>query len=111
MIPLVLVLPLKNEEYCFDLSNDSDMDDDSLLPDSPLCETIMSNLWEDEIDINEIDYTLCSLYDKSLYGDSIKNYVVEFIFDACKYYERGRNKSPLYVSTLFKMQATDYYMH
>ena len=108
--------PIKNEdeEYCFDLLNDSAMDDDSLLPDSPLSGSIVSNLWEDENDINdinEIDDPLCSLDDKSLCGDSIENYIVEFASNACKYYERGRNKSPLYVSTLFKMQAIDYYMH
>ena len=101
----------ENEEYCFDILNDSAIDDDPLLPDSPLCGTIVSNIWEDETDINDIDDTLCSLDDKSLCGDSIKNYVLEFTFDACNYYERGRNKIPLYVSTLFKMQATDYYMH
>jgi hypothetical protein len=37
--------------------------------------------------------------------------VIEFALDACKYYERGRNKNPLYVTTLFNMQAIDHYMH
>jgi hypothetical protein len=71
----------------------------------------LSNLWEDENDIDEIDDPLCSLDDKSLCGDSIENYVVEFASNACNYYERGRNKSPLYVLTLLKLQAYDNYMH
>jgi hypothetical protein len=45
-----------------------------------------------------------------LCGDSIHNYDFEFTFDACKYFERGRDKSCLYVSILFKMQATHNYM-
>jgi len=105
--------PIKNEdeEYCFDLLNDSVIDDDPLLPDSPLCGTIVSNIWEDESDINELDDPLCSLDDNSLWGDSSENYTVVFSSNACKYYKRGRDKSPLYVSTLFKMQATDHYMY
>jgi hypothetical protein len=66
---------------------------------------------EDESDLIEFDDPLCSLDDKSLCGDSIQNYVVMFNFNACNYYERGRDKNPLYVSMLFKMQAFDYYMH
>ena len=34
-----------------------------------------------------------------------------FNFNACNYYERGRDKNSFYVSMLFKMQAIDYYMH
>ena len=66
---------------------------------------------EDESDLIEFDDPLCSLDDKSLCGDSIQNYVVMFNFNACNYYERGRDKNTLYVSMLFKMQAIDYYMH
>jgi hypothetical protein len=66
---------------------------------------------EDESDLIELDDPLCSLDDKSLCGDSIQNYVVMFNFNACNYYERGRDKNPLYVSMLFKMQVIDYYMH
>ena len=66
---------------------------------------------EDESDLIEFDDPLCSLDHKSLCGDSIQNYVVMFNFNACNYYERGRDKNPLYVSMLFKMQATDHYMH
>ena len=66
---------------------------------------------EDESDLIEFDDPLCSLDDKSLCGDSIQNYVVMFNFNACNYYERGRDKNPLYVSMLFKMQAIDYYMN
>ena len=79
--------------------------------DSPICGTIVSNIWEDNNDINEIDYTLCSLDDRSLCGDSIKNYAGEFTINACKYNERGKNKSPPYASTLFKTQSSDYDMH
>ena len=66
---------------------------------------------EYESDLIEFDDPLCPLDDKSLCGDSIQNYVVMFNFNACNYYERGRDKNPLYVSMLFKMQAIDYYMH
>ena len=55
----------ENEEYCFDILNDSAIDDDHLLLDSPPCGTIVSNLWEDENGIKEIDDALCSLDDKS----------------------------------------------
>ena len=65
---------------------------------------------EDEIDC-EFDDPICSLDDKSLCGDSIQNHVGIFNFNACNYYERGRDKNPLYVSMLFKMQAIDHYMH
>ena len=41
----------ENEEYCFDILNDSAIDDDSLLLDSPPCGTIVSSLWEDAHDI------------------------------------------------------------
>jgi hypothetical protein len=71
----------------------------------------LSNLWEEHDDVKEIDDTINSLYDLSLRGDSIHNYVIESTFHACKYYERVRDKSPLYVSMLFKMQATDHYMY
>ena len=30
---------------------------------------------------------------------------------ACKYYEKGRDKSPIYVSMLFKIKDTGHYMH
>ena len=66
---------------------------------------------EDESDLIEFDDPLCSLDDKSLCGDSIQNHVGIFNFNACNYYERGRDKNPLYVSMLFKMQAIDHYMH
>jgi hypothetical protein len=81
------------------------------LPSSPPYGTIISNIWEDAPDIKEIDDAIRSLDDWSLCGDSIQNYVVKFAFDACKYYERGRETSPLYVTTLFKIQATHPYMH
>jgi hypothetical protein len=70
----------------------------------------VSNLWEDESDIKEKDGHLFSLDDWFLCGDSLKNYVVEFVSNACKYYERG-TKSPLYVFTLYKMKDSEYYMH
>jgi hypothetical protein len=82
-----------------------------IIDDDPLCDIIVSNIWEDENDLVELDDPLCSLDDLYLCGDSIHNYDVEFTFDACKYFERGRDKSPLYVSLLFKMQDTDHYMH
>ena len=81
------------------------------IDDDPLCDISLSQLWEDCDEIKEIDDTIDSLDDLSLCGDSTENYVVKFTFDACNYYERGRNKSPLYTSMLLKMQATDYYMH
>ena len=81
------------------------------IDDDPLCEISLSSLWEDHDDLKEIDDTICSLDDLSLCGDSIHNYVVESTLDACKFYERGRDKSPLYISMLFKMQPTDYYMN
>ena len=82
-----------------------------IIDDDPLCDFSLSNLWEDCDEIKEIDDTMSSLDDLSLCGDSTENYVVKFAFDDCNYYDRGRNKSPLYVSTLFKLQATDHYMH
>jgi hypothetical protein len=85
--------------------------DDLSLSSSPLCGTIMTNIWEDESDIIELDDPLCSLHDNSLCGECIQNYEIKFTFDACNYYERGRDKSPLYISMSFKMQATDHYMH
>jgi hypothetical protein len=78
----------EDEEYCFNLLNDSVMDDDSSLPGSPLCGTITTNIWEYESDLVELDDPLCLLNDLYLCGDSIHNYDVEFTFDACKYYER-----------------------
>jgi hypothetical protein len=98
-------IPINNPSH----ANSSD--DDSSLLSSPLCGTIVSNIWEDESDIIELDDPLCPLDDLSLYGESIQNYVVKFTHDACKNYGRGSNKSPLYVTTIFKMQATDHYMH
>jgi hypothetical protein len=68
------------------------------IDDDPLCDLIFSNLWEDHGDVKEIDDTISSLDDLSLCGDSIHNYVIEFTLDACKFYERGRDKSPLYIS-------------
>jgi hypothetical protein len=79
--------------------------------DDPLCDKIVSNIWEDENDLVELDDPLCSLDDLYLCGDSTHNYDVEFTFDACKYFERGRDKSPVYASMLFKLQATKHYMH
>jgi hypothetical protein len=81
------------------------------IDDDPLCDIIVSNIWEDENDLVELDDPLRSLDDLYLCGDSIHNYDVEFTFDACKYFERGRDKGPLYASMLLKMQATDHYMH
>jgi hypothetical protein len=85
--------------------------DESLLPGSPLCGTITTNIWKDKSDLVELDDPLCSLEDSYLCGDFIHNYDVEFTFDVCKYFEKERDKSPLYASMLFKMQATDHYMH
>jgi hypothetical protein len=75
------------------------------LLDDPPCETIVSHLWEDENYIEALDDPFCLLDDNSICGDSIGNYVVKFASNAYNYYERERSKSPLYVSTLFKMQA------
>jgi hypothetical protein len=33
---------------------------------------------------------------------------VEFAYNACNYYERGRSKSPLYIPIVFKMQASSF---
>jgi hypothetical protein len=79
------------------------------IDDDPLCDISLSNLWEDHDDVKEIDDTIISLDDLFLCGDSIHN--VESTLDACKYYERGRDKSPLYISMLFQMQDTGHYMH
>jgi hypothetical protein len=46
--------------------------DDLLLSSSPLCETVMTNIWEDEIYIIELDDPLGSLDDNSLCGESIQ---------------------------------------
>ena len=54
----------------------------NFLLDNPLCEIILSNLWEDDNDINDIYDPLCSLDDKSLCGVSIENYDVEFASNA-----------------------------
>jgi hypothetical protein len=81
------------------------------IDDDPLCDIIVSNIWEDENDLVDLDDPLCSLDDLYLCGDSIHNYDVEFTFDACKYFERARDKSPLYASMLFKFQASDHYMN
>jgi hypothetical protein len=81
------------------------------IDDDPLCDIIVSNIWEYDNDLVELDDPLCSLDDLYSCGDSIHNYDVKFTFDACKYFERGRDTSPLYASMLFKMQATDHYIH
>ena len=80
------------------------------IDDDPLCDISLSNLWEDCDEMKEIDDTISSLDDLSLCGDSTENFVVKFTFNACNYNERGRNKSPLYVSVILKMQATDHYI-
>jgi hypothetical protein len=72
------------------------------IDDDPLCDIIVSIIWEDENNLIDLDDPLCTLDDSYLCGDSIHNYDVEFTFDACKYFERGRDKSPLYASMLFK---------
>ena len=98
-----------NDKLCF-----YDSDDEEEYQPMPN-ENIINNDEEYGLDMlydNALhDDPLCSLDDKSLYGDSIQNYVVMFNFNACNYYERGRDKNTLYVSMLFKMQAIDYYMH
>jgi hypothetical protein len=38
----------------------------------------------------------------------LKTMFIEFASNACNYYERGRSKSPLYISTVFKMQASSF---
>jgi hypothetical protein len=73
----------EDEQYCFNLLNDSAMDDASLSPGSPLCGTITTNIWEDESDLVELDDPLYSLDDSYLCGESIHNYDVEFTFNAC----------------------------
>jgi hypothetical protein len=40
----------------------------------------------------------------------VENYVVDFAYNACIIYESVRSKIPLYVTTLFKMQASDHDM-
>jgi hypothetical protein len=74
----------------------------------PLCDIIVSNIWEDENDLVVLDDPLCSLDDLYLCVDSIHNYDVEFTFDACKYYERGRDKSPLHASCYLKCKLLIY---
>jgi hypothetical protein len=91
----------EEDEFCFD----SALDDDTFLLDDPPCETILSHLWEDENDIEALDDPFFSLDDNSICGDSFGNYVVEFASNAYNYYEMERSKSPLYVTTLFIMQA------
>jgi hypothetical protein len=56
--------------------------DDLSLSSSPLSGTIMTNIWEDESDIIELDDPLCSLDDNSFCGESIQNYENKFTFDA-----------------------------
>jgi hypothetical protein len=63
------------------------------IDDDPLCDIIVSNIWEDENDLVELDYPLYSLDDLYLCGDSIHNYDIEFTFYACKYFERGRDRA------------------
>jgi hypothetical protein len=81
------------------------------IDDDPLCDIIVYNIWEDENDLVELNDPLCSLDDLYLCGDSVHKYDVEFTFDACKYFERGSDKSSLYAFMPFKMQSTDHYMH
>jgi hypothetical protein len=50
------------------------------IDDDPLCDTIVSNIWEDENNLVELDDPLCSLNDLYLCGDSIHNYDVEIYF-------------------------------
>jgi hypothetical protein len=59
--------------------------DDLSLSSSPLCGTIMTNIWEDESDIIELYDPLCSSDDNSLCGEYIQNYEIKFTFDACNY--------------------------
>jgi hypothetical protein len=82
-----------------------------IIDDDPLCDIIVCNIWEDDNDLVELDDPLCSLDDLYLCGNSIHNYDIEFTFDACKYFERGRYKSPLYASMFFKLQASDHYIY
>jgi hypothetical protein len=63
------------------------------IDDDPLCDIIVSNIWEDENGLVELDDPLCSLDDLYLCRDSIPNYDVDFTFNACKYFERGRDRS------------------
>jgi hypothetical protein len=79
--------------------------------DNPQCDLRFSNLWEDHDDVKEIDDNICLIDDLSLCGDSVHNYFIEFTLDDCKFYERERDKSPLYVFMLFKMQATGHYRY
>jgi hypothetical protein len=44
--------------------------------DDPLCDIIVSNIWEDENDLVELDDPLCSLDELYICGDSIHNYDV-----------------------------------
>jgi hypothetical protein len=64
------------------------------IDDDPLCDIIVSNIWEDENYLVKLDDPLCSLDDLYLCGASIHNYDVEFTFDVCKY-KRGRDKIPM----------------
>jgi hypothetical protein len=50
------------------------------IDDDPLCDIIVSNIWEDENNLVELDDPLCSLNDLYLCGDSIHNYDVEIYF-------------------------------
>jgi hypothetical protein len=59
------------------------------------------NLCEDYDDVKETYGTISSLDDLSLCGDSTKNYVVKFTFNAYNYNERGRNKIPFYDPMMF----------
>jgi hypothetical protein len=43
------------------------------IDDDPLCDIIVSNIWEDENDLVELDDTLCSLDELCICGDSIHN--------------------------------------
>jgi hypothetical protein len=52
------------------------------IDDDPLCDIVVSNIWEDESDLVELDNPLCSLNDLYLCGGSVHNYDVEFTFDA-----------------------------
>jgi hypothetical protein len=77
------------------------------IDDDPLCDIIVSNIWEDENGLVEWDDPLCSLDDLYLCRDSIPNYDVEFTFDAWKYFERGRDRSLFMLPCYLKIQATD----
>jgi hypothetical protein len=69
----------------------------------------MSPIWEDVNDIVPLYDPFFSLDEHYICGVPIGSYVVEFASNACNIFERG-SKSPLCVSTLFKMQASNHDM-